>query len=74
MEQKDIKLCEELKEKADEVADRIKQLSDELETVESERNDFCAALVDCRSSAEAMTAENWEDKASEIIELLKGVL
>lgn len=74
MEQNDKRLCEELKEKAQAVADRFEEVADDLETAETEKEDFGSALEDCKSAAEGMTAENWQEKANEIIERVKGVL
>ena len=74
MEQKDTKLCEELKGKASEAADLIEQLSDDLETVESERDDLSYAVEDIKEIAGGITAENWQDCASEIIKKCEEVL
>ena len=74
MEQKDIKLCEELKEKAEEAADRIEELAGEVEDVESDREELSYAVEYIKDIAGGITAENWQDCASAIIEKCEEVL
>lgn len=74
MERKDIELCEALKRKAEDAADRIEQLSDDIETLEGEREDAGSALTDIKDIADGMTAENWQECASEIIKKCEEVL